>query len=155
MSYAKGTDVTEDKSKGELRRLIYKYGASNYKYAEEEDAAAILFDCANRRVRFVIHFPPPDSKEFLFTEARKTRRSSEGAYAAYESERRRRWRALILAIKAKFEVVESGIATFEEEFLAYVLLPNRQTVGQTALPAVAEMYHNGKVGEIKLLGEVV
>jgi hypothetical protein len=33
-----------------------------------------------------------------------------------EAETRRRWRALALAIEAKLEVVDTGIASFEHEF---------------------------------------
>jgi hypothetical protein len=44
-------------------------------------------------------------------------------------EMRRRWRSLALAIKAKLEVVASGIATFDEEFMAHLVLPDGTTVG--------------------------
>jgi len=51
----------------------------------------------------------------------------------------------VLAIKAKLECVESGIASFEEEFLAYIVLPNQQTMGQLALPQIAQAYGGGKM----------
>lgn len=41
--YAQGTDVAVDRSKGELKRVIYKYGASNYKYGKEGDRAMVMF----------------------------------------------------------------------------------------------------------------
>jgi hypothetical protein len=50
---------------------------------------------------------------------------ADGAYKAWKQAYHQRWRALALAIKA----VESGIATFEEEFLAHIALPNGSTVG--------------------------
>lgn len=40
-------------------------------------------------------------------------------------EHRRRWRALLLGIKAKLEYVQSGIATFDEEFLAHIVIDDR------------------------------
>jgi hypothetical protein len=36
----------------------------------------------------------------------------------------RRWRALLLMIKAKVEAVESGVVTFEDEWLAHFVLPS-------------------------------
>jgi hypothetical protein len=53
--------------------------------------------------------------------------------------------ALALAIKAKLEAVESGIATFEEEFLAYVVLPDGQSVGQHVLPNIEQAYVTNKM----------
>jgi hypothetical protein len=35
---------------------------------------------------------------------------------------------LLLALRAKLEVVESGIATFDEEFLAHIVTPENMTV---------------------------
>lgn len=153
MSYASGTQVSVDRSKSELKKVIYQYGGSNYKYAEEEDRAMVMFSRDARIIRFMLTFPAPDDRMFTRTPTGRTR-TSDAAYKEYEAEHRRRWRALILAIKAKFEVVESGIATFEEEFLPYILLPNSQTVAQMALPSVAEMYEKGDVN-VKLLPEVV
>lgn len=150
MSYASGTQVSVDKSKSELKKVIYTHGGSNYKYAEEEDRAMVMFGHSGRMVRFMITFPPPDDRMFTSTPTGRSREPA-AAYREYESEHRRRWRALILAVKAKFEVVESGIATFEEEFLPYILMPNGQTVAQITLPTVRESYESGKMPETKLL----
>ncbi len=56
------------------------------------------------------------------------------AQEAYEAEVRRRWRALAAVIKAKLVAVEDNISTMEQEFLAYVVLPNGQTLGEWAGP---------------------
>ncbi|MBI2798928.1 MAG: hypothetical protein HYX63_01375 [Gammaproteobacteria bacterium] len=58
---------------------------------------------------------------------------------------RQRWRALNLVIKAKLEAVESGISVFEEEFLAHIVMPNNQRVGQWMLPQIAAAYSSGKM----------
>ena len=73
--------------------------------------------------------PAPGDDEFQWTPTRKERKP-DAAAAAYEAEIRRRWRALALAIKAKLEAVATGIASFEDEFLAYTVLPDNTTVGQ-------------------------
>jgi hypothetical protein len=72
-----------------------------------------------------------------------------------EQEERTRWRSLLLVIKAKLEAVESSIATFEEEFMAQIVLPNQQTVGQWVLPEVARIYERGLMPDRQLTtGEV-
>jgi exopolysaccharide biosynthesis predicted pyruvyltransferase EpsI len=45
-----------------------------------------------------------------------------------------------MRIKAKLEAVEDESASFDEEFLAYLVLPNGQTVGDTALPGIENAY---------------
>lgn len=72
-------------------------------------------------------------------------------------ENRTRWRALLLVIKAKLEAVESNIATFEDEFLAHVLLPNQQTVAEYIGPTVAQIYETGRMPPARQLtsGDVV
>lgn len=53
---------------------------------------------------------------------------------------RQRWRALLLTVKAKLEAVECGISTLEQEFLAFIVLPNSMTLGdwimENALPQI-------------------
>jgi len=72
-----------------------------------------------------------------------------GSRPAAEQACRQKWRALSLVVKAKLEAVESGITTFEDEFLAHIVLPNGQTVGEQALPRVREAYATG--GNVPLL----
>ena len=57
--------------------------------------------------------------------------------------RRQRWRALVLIVKAKLEAIESGIATFEAEFLPYTVLPNKQTVDEWLGPKIEYVYEKG------------
>jgi hypothetical protein len=59
--------------------------------------------------------------------------------------RRQKWRALLLCIKAKLESVASGIESFEEAFLAHVVLPNGQTVADHIAPRIAESYEGNKM----------
>ena len=62
---------------------------------------------------------------------------------ASEQQQRRMWRALLLVIKAKFEIVESGIETFEEAFLSNIVMSDGQTVGDWTAPQIALMYDKG------------
>ena len=60
-----------------------------------------------------------------------------------EQAQRQRWRALLLVIKAKLEAIEAGIATFEDEFLAYTMLPSGETVGEWVSPQLDKVYEKG------------
>jgi len=94
-------------------------------------------------VRFVLPMPDKSSDEFMRTATGRPRRNAQAAYAAWEQAARQRWRALALVIKAKLEAVESGITSFDEEFLAHLMLPNGNTVGQFMLPQVRQAYETG------------
>lgn len=68
-----------------------------------------------------------------------------------DMELRRRWRAQLLLIKAKLEVIAMGASTVDREFLADMLMADNKTVGQRVLPALAEAYRTGKAPTIPLL----
>jgi len=64
---------------------------------------------------------------------------------AHQQEVRRRWRALALAVKAKLEVVASGIVGFDSEFMPYIVMPDGKTVAEHVSPSIAEAYAGGKM----------
>jgi hypothetical protein len=91
--------------------------------------------------------PLPDrrAKAFTHTPAKGLRRHESDALAAWEQACRQRWRALALVVKAKLEAVEAGISTFEEEFMAHLILPSGHTVGSYALPRLRAALESGKM----------
>lgn len=137
--YAAQTTVTPERSRGEIEKVLRRYGADGFMYGWEGRRALVGFRVHGRQVRFEVPMPSPDDDAIRLTPKRQ-RRSPAQITSALEQEERRRWRALALAIKAKLEVVESEIATFEEEFLAHILLPDGSTVGSQVLPAVERAY---------------
>lgn len=150
MKYASDTTVSSEKSQAEIRTILNRYGASKFGYLEEENRAAIMFEIHNRRIRFILPLPSRTDKEFTHTPVQGYLRDIAAQHKAYEQAIRQRWRALALAIKAKLEAVESGIATFEEEFMAYVMLPSGQTVGEWMQPQIAASYQSGKMPPLML-----
>ncbi len=127
--YAEGTQVSPERSQAEISELLRRYGAASYVSGYEGNKAMIAFRAHERTIRFVLDLPLPDDRAFLLTPTGQ-RRKPDGQRAAYEGEIRRCWRALALAIKAKLEAVQTGIASFEDEFLAYTVLPDNTTVGE-------------------------
>lgn len=127
----------------EIKQTVTRYGASGFMFAESDTAAMVQFEAKGYRVRFIVPLPDKNAAEFRLSPGRKLTRTPEQRLAAWEQAGRQRWRALALVIKAKLEAVESGITEFQSEFLAHIVLPNGQTVGEWALPQVDVAIENG------------
>lgn len=142
--YAANTTVPIASSRAEIEHTLSRYGAESFAYGWDQEKAVIGFRYQSRQIRFLL--PLPDRQDRSFTHYRPgggsmlSPRTPEGAYKAWEQASRQRWRALALAIKAKLEVVEAGISTFEDEFLAHIVLPDGSTFGEWAKPELARVY---------------
>jgi hypothetical protein len=126
--YAANTSVPRSRSIEEIERTLARYGADSFAYGWEGERAVVAFRAHGRMIRLVIPMPERGKSE-----------------QAYQAGCRQRYRVLLLVLKAKLEVVESGVSSFEEEFLAYTLLPNGRSVGDMALPEVTRAYETGEV----------
>jgi hypothetical protein len=124
MSYARKTKVPASQSRAEIERLLQKYGASHFAFGSTPTAVNIGFQLQGRIVRFSCPMPHHEQQA---------------------AEYRRRWRALTLCIKAKLESVASSIETFDEAFMAQIVLPNGRTMSQHAQPLIAEAYKSNKL----------
>jgi len=69
-------------------------------------------------------------------------------YKLWEQACKGRWRALFLAIKAKLVAVSEGISTVEEEFLAWMVLPNGRTAGEHFLPQIERAAESGDMPKL-------
>lgn len=126
MVYAARTEVQLVQSIAEVVKTLKKFGADRIAQAEEPERIAIQCFLQDRLLRFTINLP-------------------DGPQA-----RRQRGRALLLVIKAKLESIESGVETFEQAFLANVVMPDGQTVGDKALPAIEHAYATGATPQLML-----
>lgn len=147
-TYAADTSVSSDASRAEIERTLTRYGADQFIYGWDRENAIIGFRLNNRQVKFFLPLPDRDSDEFWKTPTRGTRRSTAQAIKEYEKAVRQKWRALALVVKAKLEAVESEITTFDEEFLAHIVLPNGETAGSWMTPQVEEAYRTGTMPEL-------
>lgn len=138
--YAENTGVSSDRSRAEIERTLQRYGATGFMYGWQNGQAMIAFELNGRRVQFVLPMPDRNAKEFTHTPSRGTRRSQNQIDQAFEQAVRQRWRALALVIKAKLEAVEAKITVFEDEFLAHIVLPNGQSVGNWMRPQLEQAY---------------
>lgn len=147
MKYAQATNVSADRSKAEIERLLARYGADQFMSGWKRDYAVISFHVQNKIVKFILPFP--DRSDQAITH-RRTRsgwapRRDKMVDKVYEQEIRRRWRAFGLVIKAKLEAVESGITSFETEFMPHFVMPDGKTVAEHVLPRIEQAYQTGNV----------
>ncbi len=141
--FAENTEVPSDRSRAEIERTLARYGATQFVYGWQGPEAMIGFQAHGRMIRFLLPLPDRAEMRFTHTPTRNHRRSDAQIAAAYEQAVRQSWRALALVIKAKLEAVETGITSFENEFLAHTLLPNGSTVGDWAAPQLEKAYASG------------
>lgn len=149
-TYAADTDVTSDKSRAEIERILTRWGADEYAYMMSKSRAQIAFSYRGMRVRFML--PLPDRNDREFTHHSRGLRTASAAESAYEQAVRQKWRALALVVKAKLEAVESEISTFEQEFYAHIVLPSGRTVFEETGARVAQMIERGDSGPLMLEG---
>jgi len=128
--FAHGTTVPPEKTRMEIEQTLQRYGATGFAFMSSAERARIEFLAKQRRVRFDLVFPVAKAS----WERNKV-----------EAETRRLWRAMLLGIKSKLEVVRSGISVFGDEFLAHIVMPDGSTVGEHVRPQIAESYKSGKV----------
>jgi hypothetical protein len=143
--YAAKTEVSATNSRGEIERIISRYGADQFFYGWDGSDAVIGFRISGKMVRFKLALPDKNSTEFTRSPGRRQVRSVEASEKAFEQATRQRWRALALVVKAKLEAIESGISTIEQEFLAWIVLPNNLTVSEFIAPQIEEAYQSGKM----------
>ncbi len=140
--YASQTSVSVAKSKGEIEDIVTRYGATSFASLQGNGMAAIVFEAMGRRVQFEL--PLPKQSEFATRKlrGRDVKADPQHQHQVWEQACRQRWRALALVVKAKLEAVASGITTFEDEFLAHIVLPNGGTVGKWLRPQLADAYES-------------
>ena len=142
--YAANTKVTSEKSKAEIERTLTRYGADQFIYGWDGNSAIVGFRMEQRQVKFILPLPSRNGGEFTKTPTGKAR-SKQSADAAYEQAVRQKWRAMALVVKAKLEAVESGITTFDDEFMAHIVLPDGSTVGHFMRPQIETAYERGNM----------
>ncbi|MEO6115985.1 MAG: hypothetical protein ABIP33_06335 [Pseudolysinimonas sp.] len=149
--YAAGTEVPAERTQAELVTLLRKRGADSIAAGMTQDAGVIQFEAEGRQVRFTVPMPDPASRPITHSKTGIVRTDNQ-VRTARAAEERRRWRALLLVVRAKFEAIDSEIVTFEAEFLAQTVLPDNQTVLDHVREPIARAYIEGHVRPLLQLG---
>ena len=115
--YAKYTKVSVEKTQWTIIELLKKHGAKGFMMDFENNRLG--FQVGNRNV--IINMKNPN-KDYYDTENQ------------YEQAIKAKWRSFLLIIKAKFVGIESGVTTFDDEFMPHFILKNGRTLGEFILP---------------------
>lgn len=130
--FAEGTSVAIDKSRAEVETLLERHGASHVAIMRSPEESIVVFQIGVLRVRRAVQVP------------------TQGSAEARDREHRRRWRALVLILKAKLEMITGGESTMEREFLADMMLPNGETVESEFLPKLLQALQANKQPRLAL-----
>ncbi len=128
--FATGTKVPVAKTATELDRLLAKHGATQRATFQDDEnhTGSVQFRLADYVVRITMSSAPVGKKP------------QDVEQAARET-----WRRLLLLVKAKLEIVASGMSTVEREFLADVLLPQGDTVHDRFATPLRQNYLSGGI----------
>lgn len=135
MTYAKGTDVSVDRSQQEIVRLLHRYKVETYAFGAERGRVQVMFEIEATPIRVGIPVPPRPVDEKVLN--KETGRYIQ-AIPRWEQEVKECWRALVLLLKANLEAVERGIVTVQQAFMAYLVTGDGRTVGEVVLPQYLE-----------------
>lgn len=152
--YAAKTDVPVEKTRAEIVRLLRAHGATKVAPLSDYEARReiLMFELANRRIRFTLRFPDPASDEVAYV--KPGYRRAKGDIPNYLAQvERTKWRKLLLLLKAKLESVRDGTVTLEDEFLAQTVLSNNQTVGEWARAQIDRAMIEGRMPPLLPSGE--
>jgi hypothetical protein len=123
--YAADTKVPVSQSIAEIERTVQRYGGAQFGFGVTEEQAVVAFTKEGRQVRFFVPFG--NKKD-----------------AAYPKRQRQRMRALLLVIKARLEAVESGVESFEDSFMANIVLPDGSLVSHHVKRELKAAYETGQ-----------
>ena len=110
--YAKNTSVPVARSKQKIEELLVSYGIKESFMGRSPRGDGIGWKYEGKVYKKNVPMPSKDDK----TEKQ------------YEQEVRQRWRILYMSLKMKFEEIEAGVESFEDQFLAQMCLPDGSTV---------------------------
>lgn len=132
--YAAETEVPVEKSKRVIEDLLKAHKAEQFHSGWDAERDIIEFGWQGKQIRFVL--PRPQAKDFRISPRGRARTQTQQRQAMEQADRQR-WRALYLVVRAKLEAVEAGIAIFEEEFMAFIVIPGQnRTVGEILVPRI-------------------
>lgn len=139
MVYAENTNVSIDKTQGEIQATLRRYKAASFMFGEDVDRGIVAFVLNGRQIRMVLPLPTELGVKHWWASGRPNsgrKRTADQARGFLEQERKARWRGLLLCIKAKLEAVDAGIESFDQAFLAYIALPSGETVGEQVIDMI-------------------
>jgi hypothetical protein len=140
MTYAATTSVSLETSIADIIGMVKRAGATQVGQMEGVDSFLIAFRLGDRQMRFTVP---------LVTQYKGPIKGGNGRQINQrlhiDQANRQKGRALWLVIKAKLESVESGVETFEQAFLANIVMADGATVYERIAEHLALEYTSGVI----------
>jgi hypothetical protein len=131
--YAEGTSVDVLSSQAEVLKHLARFGIGKHAFLTDEESASVAFEWEGLSYRLTIN--TPSLEEFLKTPTGQDRTELQAVKFRTE-EAKRRWRSLVLLVKAKTVAVEDQIATFEQEFMPYLVTSSGESLFEAMQPQI-------------------
>jgi len=147
MAYAETTKVPLEQSIAEIIGMVRKAGAEQLGQFHDRDRFVIMFTLGDRQMKFTVPLVTVYKGPAFHGNGREVDKK-----AWLEQRNRQKGRALMLVIKAKLESVESGVESFEQAFLANIIVHGGQTVYEQIREPLSLQYTEGKVAPLMLEG---
>lgn len=132
--YAQGTDVPVSRSQDEIRDALRKLGADQIGVMEGGGRGYVVFKI----------------RDTLYRIASPEIKAKRGA--SIEPEQRRRWRAIVLLVKARSVAIQEGITTVEREFLADAVMPDGSVFADHSPRLIEQAYKDNGPPKLLMLG---
>jgi hypothetical protein len=170
--FAAKTEVSVEKTKTELERLLVKHGAAQYGTAHDDanGFAVVYFALEGRHIRLQVPIPKLDAWPDPKLDARQQPRGKkapqrwsrwgEATRAGWVRQQwgqvcRTRWRCMLLIVKAKLELIGMQLSTVDREFLADITLPDGRSVYEWLKPGIEKAYLGGTMPRMLGVGSSV
>lgn len=140
--FARGTRITEDRSRSTIEGLLRRRGATNITAGRVEHPHVprgrvphAWIGCVLGGRALLLRFPLPSPEDPKLNLQRSGRpRAPMAVVETCERIIRARWRALLLVIRAKFAAIDAEVSTFDTEFFGDFATGDGRTVADLILP---------------------
>lgn len=141
-NFASNTSVPIERSKTEIERTLLRYGVEQFAYGiHTTRGSGIAFVYKDRHIK--LNIPLPKRDKFPSNRAGENK---------WQREHRRLWRVLLLWLKANLELIDCGLISFEDVFLAQTCLPSGQTFSEAIQPQIEKMITDGEMPKLLMSG---
>lgn len=133
--YAAGTQTSVLSSQAEVLGILARFGIEKHAFMNDGGSAAVAFEFCGINYRMSIQNPIYDDCKFTPTGRIRSKDQTDSAVA---EETKRRWRSLVLLVKAKIVAVNDKISGFEQEFMPYMVSTNGISLYDAMRPSIEQ-----------------
>lgn len=131
--FKRGPLGTKEQSMKEMANLLERNGAAAVFWIDTDVRIGVEFTLEMRRLRLTCGLP---SRYDTGLDKNARRMGDAQSELVHQRIIRRRWRVMVLVLKAKLISVSNGIEVVEQAFMGQLVLANNRTMSQVVLPQI-------------------